>query len=617
MPEQIQLNLAPARVTHSHLPDGGFILTSPLPLNDYGLNICEFLHYWADEAPERTFIAERDKAAARGGAKNGAWRALSYAQTLGAVRSIATGLLTRLEPAGDPVMLLSDNSIEHALMQLACMYVGIPVAPISPAYSLLSQDLARLRHIADLLRPRIIFASDGQLFERALAALDLTGIEIVCCENPPVALPATSFEVIAQTDASDAVDNAYAAVRPDTLAKILFTSGSTGLPKGVENTQRMLCSNQEAMLQVWPFLQDDPPILLDWLPWNHTFGGNHNIGLVLRNGGTLYIDGGKPTPDRIEQTIANLEDVSPTIYFNVPRGYAMLLPYLETNAALRDRFFAKLNLIFYSGAALPQDLWTRLQKLSIESRGGIVPITSAWGSTETSPAVTCAHFPVEQPGNIGLPIPGTEIKFVPDAGKLEMRVRGPQVTRGYYRQPELTARAFDAQGFYKIGDAGKLADPASPERGIVFDGRVAEDFKLLSGVWVSTGKIRIAAIDAVAPLIQDAVVAGHDRDEIGLLVFLNPTACSDCIANEAPNGLPEIVLDNGIRERVRAGIASYNVIHSASSERIARVLLLSEPLSIDANEITDKGYINQRAVLERRAHLVDELFSNARSVMTM
>lgn len=365
MPKQIHLNLAPARVTRLDRPNGGFILSSPIPLNDFGSNIWEFLHYWADEAPERTSIAGRDRAALEPGAKSGPWQAPIYAQTLDEVRSVAAGLLARLEPAGEPVMLLSDNTIEHASMQLACMYVGIPVAPVSPAYSLLSQDHARLRHIADLLRPRVIFASDGQLFERALASLDLTGIEIVCCENPPDALPATSFEALARTDVTEAVDIAFAVVGPDTLAKILFTSGSTGSPKGVENTQRMHCSNQEAMLQVWPFLRDDPPVLIDWLPWNHTFGGSHNIGLVLRNGGTLYIDGGKPTPDRIEQTVANLGDISPTIYFNVPRVCAMLLPYLEADAALRDRFFAKLNLIFYSGAALPQDLWTSLENLSI------------------------------------------------------------------------------------------------------------------------------------------------------------------------------------------------------------------------------------------------------------
>ncbi|MGI9478500.1 MAG: feruloyl-CoA synthase [Hyphomicrobiaceae bacterium] len=603
MSRRAELKLAPARVTRADRPDDSFVLASPVPLAPYASNICVFLHHWAETFAERPFLAQRDETVPG----SCAWRTVSYAQALEQVRRVAAGLLARIEPQGAPVMLLSENSIEHAILQLACMYVGIPVAPVSPAYSLLSQDHARLKHIAALVRPRIIFADDGQAFARALSSLDLTGIEVVICANPPIDTLATNFATLLETDVSAEVDAAFAAVGPDTLAKILFTSGSTGLPKGVCNTQRMLCSNQEAILQVWSFLADKPPVLLDWLPWNHTFGGNHNIGLVLRNGGTFYIDDGKPTPDRIERTVANLADVSPTIYFNVPRGYAMLLPYLEADPALRDRFFANLDLIFYSGAALPHDLWARLEQLSVAARGEIVPITSSWGSTETAPAATSAHFPIEQPGIIGLPMPGTEIKFVPNSGKLEMRVRGPQVTPGYYRQDALTAEAFDHEGFYMIGDAGRLADPDHPEKGVVFDGRVAEDFKLQSGVWVSVGKLRIAAIDAGAPLIQDVVVAGHDRDEIGLLVFLNPAACARCTTSSSPT-MSDFISDEAILGRIRAGIDSYNALHSASSERIARVMLLDEPPSIDANEITDKGYINQRAVLERRADLVDALF---------
>lgn len=613
MSAQIDLKLAPARVTRTDHPDGSFTLTSPVPLNAYASNICAFLHHWADTAPERLFIAQRSATAS----PETPWQTLTYAQTLDTVRRVAAALLARTRPAGDPVMLLCDNSIEHAVMQLACLYVGIPVAPISPAYSLLSQDHARLRHIADLIRPGIVFAKDGLRFVRALAALDLANSEVIVADNPPDALATTRYATLCATEPTAAVDDAFEAVGPDTLAKILFTSGSTGLPKGVENTQRMLCSNQEAIRQVWPFLDDHPPVLVDWLPWNHTFGGNHNVGLVLRNGGTLYIDGGKPTPDLIAQTVANLADVSPTIYFNVPRGYAMLLPYLEADAALRDNFFARLNLIFYSGAALPHDLWTRLENLSLKARGAIVPITSSWGSTETSPAATSAHFPIREPGIIGLPIPGTDVRFVPNGGKLEMRVRGPQVTPGYYRQPDLTADAFDTDGFYKIGDAGKLADPAHPEQGIVFDGRIAEDFKLLSGIWVSTGKLRIAAIDAASPLLQDVVVAGHDRDEIGVLAFINPATCNQHLKADVPLPATDLVSNAAIRELVRAGIAAYNADHPQSSERIARVLLLSEPPSIDANEITDKGYINQRTVLERRAHRVAELFSDSPAAIVL
>ncbi|MFY0611840.1 MAG: feruloyl-CoA synthase [Hyphomicrobiaceae bacterium] len=611
MPRYADLKLAPARVSRTDCPDGSFILASPVPLSPYASNICEFLHLWAEAAPERPFIAQRDETSGA----SPSWRSLTYAQTLQQVRSVAASLLARIEPYGAPVMLLSDNSIEHGILQLACMYVGIPVAPVSPAYSLLSQDHERLKHIAALLKPRIIFAGDGTAFGRALSSLDLSEIEVVVCERPPAGLVATDFGSLLDATATADVDKAFAEVSPDTLAKILFTSGSTGLPKGVCNTQRMLCSNQEAILQTWPFLGERPPILLDWLPWNHTFGGNHNIGLVLRNGGTLYIDGGKPTPDRIGQTVANLERVSPTIYFNVPRGYAMLLPYLEADSKLRDKFFAELGLIFYSGAALPHDLWTRLERLSIAARGEIVPITSAWGATETAPAATSAHFPIEQPGNIGLPIPGTEVKFVPDGDKLEMRLRGPQVTPGYYRQENLNVAAFDAEGFYRIGDAGKLADPERPEKGIVFDGRVAEDFKLLSGVWVSAGQVRMAAIDATAPLIQDAVVAGHDRDEIGLLVFLNPVACAQSVGLPSATTMPELILDVDVRASIRERISDYNAAHTTSSQRIARVMLLADPPSIDANEITDKGYVNQRAVLERRADLVEVLFHDDPAVL--
>lgn len=611
MAQRIDLDLAPARVERKEHADGGFVLASPVPLDSYASNICTFLHHWTEVAPTRTFLAQRDDALAQAGT----WRELNYAEALSAVRRLAAGLLKRWAPGGAPLMLLSDNSIEHALAQFAGMYVGIPVAPISPAYSLLSQDHGRLRHIAERLRPRMVFTSDGQLYARALAALDLDGVEVVTCSGADE-LSATRFDALYADDGA-AVDEAFAAVGPDTLAKILFTSGSTGLPKGVENTQRMLCSNQEAIRQAWPFLAERPPVLVDWLPWNHTFGGNHNIGMVLRNGGALYIDQGKPTPELIGKTIASLADVSPTVYFNVPRGYAMLLPYLEADAALRDRFFAEMDLLFYSGAALPHDLWTRLEKLSLESRGAVVPITSSWGSTETAPAATSAHFPIDQAGNIGIPLPGTEIRFVPSGSKFEIRVRGPQVTPGYYRDPQLTREAFDDEGFYRIGDAGKLADPQRPEKGIIFDGRIAEDFKLLTGTWVSTGKVRIAAIDAASPLVQDAVVAGHDRDEIGLLLFLNPSACDAFLHEHGVAGADPPAADAAIRDHIRAGLAAYNRSHPASSERIARALLLTEPPSIDDNEITDKGYINQRTVLERRSDRVAELFDNGAAVIVL
>ncbi len=607
--KRIALDLAPPLVQRQDAADGSFTLASPVPLNTYVSNLCHHLHHWAEAVPERTFLAERSL--------DDTWRHLSYGAALTQVRAIAGALLSRGCGVHDPVMILSDNSIANGVLQLSCLYVGVPVVPVSPAYSLQSQDHAKLKQIFGLVQPKLLFAADGALFQKAFAALDLDGVDLVVVRNPPGSREVTLFSDLTGPPANPAVAAAFAEVGPDTIAKILFTSGSTGTPKGVINTQRMLCSNQEAELQVMPFLGTRPPILMDWLPWNHTFGGNHNLGLVLRNGGTLYIDSGKPAPGLIEQTVKNLKEVSPTIYFNVPRGFDMLLPYLEADDALRDRFFDKLDLIFYAAAALPPDLWRRLEDLSMRARGGLVPMMSAWGSTETAPAVTSAHFSDAQAGVIGIPLPGTEVRFIPNGGKLEMRVRGPQVTPGYYKRDDLTAEAFDADGFYIIGDAGKLVAPDDPTKGIFFDGRIAEDFKLLSGTWVYTGSVRIASIDAAAPLIQDAVVTGHDRDEVGLLIFPNLPACAAVAGLGSETPAADFLANEAVCDAIRANLRRYNDAHPASSQRIARALLMEELPLIDANEITDKGYINQRAVLHRRADLVDRLYSDDSSVLLL
>jgi feruloyl-CoA synthase len=491
------------------------------------------------------------------------------------------------------------------------MDVGIPVAPVSPAYSLISQDHARLKYIFAKVGPSLVYIANGGQFAKALAALDLDKVELVVSAAPPEGYRATLFSELTRTTPTPAVEQAHARVGPDTVAKILFTSGSTGMPKGVLNTQRMMCSNQQAIAQVWPFLEKKPPVIVDWLPWNHTFGGNHNFNMVLRNGGTLYIDAGKPAPGLVEKTVANLREVSPTLYFNVPRGFDVMLPYLEADTSLRDAFFARLDLIFYAGAALPQPLWERLEKLSVDAKGKRVRMVSAWGSTETSPMVTSVHFAIDRAGIIGLPAPGTELKLIPNADKLEMRVRGPNVTPGYWKDPALTKAAFDEDGFYCIGDAGKLADPTDPAKGVVFDGRTAEDFKLMSGTWVHVGMLRVAALAAATPAIQDAVVTGHDREEPGLLAFANPAGClALCKGAAIDTPLAELIARDEVRGHVRAGIAAHNTANPGSSTRITRVLLMATPPSIDANEITDKGYINQRAVLERRADLVDKLYGD-------
>jgi feruloyl-CoA synthase len=404
------------------------------------------------------------------------------------------------------------------------------------------------------------------------------------------------------------VGAAFARVGPDTVAKILFTSGSTGQPKGVINTQRMMCANQESAAAAWTFLTDHPPVIVDWLPWNHTFGGNHNLNMMLRNGGTLYIDDGKPVPALIGRTVANLREVSPTVYFNVPRGYAALVDYLEKDEALRQKFFARLDLLFYAAAALPQSLWDRLEKLGLEVRGRKVPFISSWGLTETAPAVTMVHYAIDRPGNIGVPGPGMEVKLAPVGDKLEIRVKGPNVTPGYFKAPDLTEKAFDEEGWLRTGDAVRLADPANPAAGLLFDGRTAENFKLSSGTWVNVGTLRTIAIAAGAPVIEDAVITGHDRDEIGLLIFPSLAGLRGlCPEAGAEAGLDELIARPAVRQALTDGLSRHNAMAQGSSLRIARCMILTEPPSIDANEITDKGYLNQRAVLAKRAELVERL----------
>ncbi|MBL6932144.1 MAG: feruloyl-CoA synthase [Rhodospirillales bacterium] len=585
----VDIDFAPAAVDVIKMDGGGFILKSPMKLEEYPPNLGGSLRRWADATPERLFLAERKA--------DGSWRKITYGDFLSRVERIAQALLDRNLDKERPVMILSDNGVDNALLLHACMYVGIPVVPVSPAYSLMSQDHGKLKHIFSQILPELIFTANGEMFAKAMAALPMDGVEVVVSAAPPDGMSCTFFDDL-DAAPTDAVSESFNAVGPDTLAKILYTSGSTGMPKGVKNTQRMMCSNQQAITQLWPFVKAKPPIIVDWLPWNHTFGGNHNFNMVLFNGGTLYIDGGKPAPGLIEKTVAILGEISSTMYFNVPRGFDVLLPFLEADDALRDKFFKDLDVIFYAAAALPQSLWERLEKLSIASRGKMVRMLSAWGSTETAPLATSVHFPIDRAGVIGLPAPGTELKMVPNGSKLEMRVRGPNVTPGYWKADDLTQAAFDEDGFYCIGDAGRLADPSDPAKGIVFDGRTAEDFKLLSGTWVSAGTLRIAAIAACAPVVQDAVVTGHDRDEVGLLIFPNPGGC-ESVGDAAK-----------VRDHIRRGLARHNAENPAGSTRISRVILLTQPPSIDANEITDKGYINQRAVLECRSEQLNELYSS-------
>jgi feruloyl-CoA synthase len=572
------VRLAPAKVEVEKRADGSMLLRSPQKLAPYARCVTEWLVQWSDHAPERVFLAERGK--------NDSWRKLTYREAYGSVRRIAQALLERGLNAQKPVAILSDNGIDHALLALGAMHVGIPAAPISPAYSLMSKDFGRLKYIFDLVKPGLVYAADPQRFGPALEAVGARSV---------------SVPELLETNPGSTQERDFSKVTPNTIAKILFTSGSTGTPKGVINTHAMLCANQQMLAQAWPFVEDRPPVIVDWLPWNHTFGGNHNFNLVLRNGGTLYIDGGKPVPILVENTVKNLKQIASTMYFNVPRGYDLLLPYLEQDAALRENFFKHLDVLFYAAASLPQNLWDRLRNLAKKENNTRLAMLSAWGSTETSPLATSVHFPMERPGVIGLPVAGCELKLVPDAGKLEVRVRGPHVTPGYYGRPDLTRAAFDEEGFYRIGDAVKLAKPDDPSAGVVFDGRVAEDFKLSTGTWVSAGAVRVRLIAAADPLIQDAVITGHDRDQVGALVFLSPATKDMSFV--------------AVRSRL-AGVLDKLAQEGGSSTYPARLLVMNEAPSIDANEITDKGYMNQRAVLERRAALVAKLYSDDPDVIS-
>jgi feruloyl-CoA synthase len=563
-----RLRFAPAEVELEKRADGAMVLRSPQKLRAHERCIGEWLAKWAQQSPERTFLAER---------QGDGWRRVSYAQALDAARRVGEALLERGLGPDKPLAILSDNSVDHALLALGAMHAGVPVAPVSPAYSLMSKDHAKLKSIFELLRPGLVWVDDARKFAGALEA---------------VGAQATPIAALLERAPGARIDAAFAQVGPDTVAKILFTSGSTGLPKGVVNTQRMLVANQQMMAQVWPFLEDRVQTLVDWLPWNHTFGGNFCFNMMLRNGGTLFIDGGKPAPGLIEATARNLKEVSPTLYFNVPRGFDLLLPFLEQDAELRRSFFRDLDVLFYAAAALPQNLWERLEAMAQAEKGGALAMLSAWGSTETAPCATAVHFPIERAGVVGLPNPGCELKLVPAAGKLEVRVRGPLVTPGYFRRDDLTRAAFDGEGYYRIGDAMRFADASQPRQGLVFDGRVAEDFKLSTGTWVHVGTVRVKLIDAGKPFIQDAVITGQDRDEVGALVFLSPAA-----RDLAPEAL---------RAKLAGALAAL-AAEGGSSMHPVRLLVLEEPPSIDANEITDKGYINQRAVLGRRAELVEKL----------
>jgi feruloyl-CoA synthase len=596
------VRLGPADVLLDRKTDGTIILRSPQLLGAYPQKLTERLEHWAKAAPDRVFLAQR--------AADGSWRKFTYAEALAQVRSVAQSLLRRRLSADRPIAILSGNDIEHALLGLAAMMIGVPYAPISVPYSLMSSDFGKLKSIIEILTPGMVFVSDGKPFARAIDAAVPLGVEIVVTSNPLGSRPSTQFADLVVSEPTEAVDAAHAKAGPGTIAKILFTSGSTGNPKGVINTQGMLCANQAQIRAGLAFIGDEPPVIVDWLPWNHTFGSNHNFNLVLDNGGSLYIDEGKPLPGAIAATAKNLKEIAPTIYFNVPKGFEALLPHLRADADLRKNFFSRLKVLFYAGAGLQQYVWDELQEMSVATCGERVIFISSIGSTETSPLAIACNWDFPRPGNIGVPAPGVELKLVPNEGKLEARLKGPNITPGYWRRPDLTKEAFDAEGYYKIGDALKFVDAADPAQGLLFDGRLAEDFKLLSGTWVSAGALRAQFVDHCAPLVRDTVIAGADRDAIAVLVFPDVEACRKLAGLAADAAPAEVLGDPKLLEEFKTRLNTLARQSTGSSTRICRLILMAEPPSLDAGEATDKGSINQRAVLTRRSAVVNELYAN-------
>jgi feruloyl-CoA synthase len=588
-------------------PDGTMLIRSRFPLDEYPARITDRLVHWANQTPDRTFMAARDA--------NGEWRHISYAQALQYAKCIGQALLSRNLSPERPVAILSGNDLEHAMLALGCLYVGVPYAPISPAYSLISSDFGKLRYILDLLTPGMVFAADGQQYAKAIEAIVPKETELVFTRNPIPGRKSIDFNHLAATIPTDAVEDAHDKVGPDTIAKFLFTSGSTGMPKGVINTQRMWCSNQIMVRSALQYLQDEPPTVLDWAPWHHTAGGNHDVGLALYNGGTFYIDEGKPLPGAIEHTVRNLKDVACTWYFNVPKGYEALLPFFRSDEQLRRNFFSRLKVLWYAGAAIAQHVYDEYQELAMQTIGQRVLFLTGLGSTETAPFAMSRMWESVHGVNMGLPARGSTLKLVPVDGKLEARFKGPHITPGYWRQPDLTAKAFDEEGFYKIGDALKFEDENNPLQGLLFDGRIAEDFKLGTGTWVSVGPLRAAFISHFAPYVRDVVIGGADRDYIGVIVVPDVESLR-AFASDLPKTAPAAdVLDHpGVTAKFRGLLTDFAKSSTGSSNRVMRAILLAEPPSLDVGEITDKGSINQRAVLSHRKAMVEEMYSEPPSV---
>lgn len=594
---EVSIGHAPVQVTEEQ---GVLHMRSLEPLAELPARLLDRLVHWARVRPEQTFIAAR-----QGG---GDWRRVSYREMLDSVRSIAQGLLSYGLSADKPLALLSGNDIEHLQVALGAMYAGIPYCPVSPAYSLLSQDFAKLRHVCGLLQPGLVFVSDAAVYQRAIEAVLPAETPLISVRGEVPGRTRVSFDSLLQTPSGAEAEAAFDATGPDSIAKFLFTSGSTKLPKAVITTQRMLCANQQMLLQTFPVFGEEPPVLVDWLPWNHTFGGSHNVGIVLYNGGTFYLDDGKPTVQGFAETLRNLKEISPTAYLTVPKGWEELVSALEQDAELRERFFARMTLFFFAAAGLSQSIWDRLDRVAELHCGERIRMMAGLGMTEAAPSCTFTTGPLSMAGYIGLPAPGCEVRLVPVDGKFEGRFRGPHIMPGYWRAPEQTAEVFDDQGFYCSGDAIKLADPHQPQLGLMFDGRIAEDFKLSSGVFVSVGPLRNRAVLEGSPYVQDLVIAAPDRECLGALVFPRAYECRRLAGLGADASDAQVLASEPVRQWFGDWLQRLNRDATGNASRLEWIAVLDEPASIDRGEITDKGSINQRAVLQWRAAKVEALY---------
>ncbi len=587
----------PTETTCSPLDNGGFVLRSSQPLAEYAPRITDYLLAWAQKAPGQVFLSQRDETQA--------WQNLTYEQALMQARSVGQFLLDKGCDAQNPLLILAENSLATASLLLGALYVGVPVAPVSPAYVSQKGAHDKLKVCVDTLKPCVAYVGQTDWVGQLVQVCDLP-LQVITPEAVPGHTP---LDAVLSTEPTNAVAQANGKVGPDTVAKYLFTSGSTGAPKGVINTHRMVCANQQQLRQIFPFVLERPPILVDWLPWHHTFGGNEVFFLAMCNGGTLHIDQGKPVGSLFEQTITNLREISPTIHFNVPLAFHQLVVRMRDDSVLRESFFRRLDLMFYAGAGMPQQTWSDLEALAELVRGHRVPMVTAWGATETAPLASGVFFESHRADNVGIPVPGCEIKFAPVEGRFELRVRGPNVMPGYLGRPDLTARVFDEEGYFRSGDAASLADESEPSKGIIFEGRISENFKLHSGTWVSVGRLRGLLMGELLPLVSDVVIAGQGRDRLGLLVFLDTGVARRHVGQNDLN-YAALAHHPAIHEYVCAAIARHNAMHPGSSTRIDCYAIPTEPPSAAAREITDKGSLNQANVLSHRAKVVQEMFGD-------